>query len=78
MSTDIPRRALPDPVRLMGRIDADRIVSVGLTPPGQTSGWVGPGHPVPGIPAIRAAAHRAATATAPLRAAGALGGEVRA
>lgn len=76
VSTDIPRRALPDLVRLMGRIDTDRIVSVGFTPPAYTSGWVGPGYPVPDIPEIRAAAHRAATATAAARAAGALGGEV--
>ena len=65
VSTDIPRTALPDLIRLMARVDASRIVSVGFTPPDYTSGWVGPGYPVPDIEAIRAASHRAATATAP-------------
>ena len=76
VSTDIPRKALPDLIRLLARVDASRIVSVGFTPPDYTSGWVGPGYPVPGIEAIRAASHRAATATAPGRAAQSLGGEV--
>ncbi|MGE3232167.1 MAG: LCP family protein [Thermoleophilia bacterium] len=76
VSTDIPRRALPDLIRLMSHVDAGHIVSVGFTPPTYTSGWVGPGYPVPDIEAIRAASHRAATATAPTRAARDLSGEV--
>jgi LCP family protein required for cell wall assembly len=76
VSTDIPRRALPDLIRLVARIDADRIVSVGFTPPAYTAGWTAAGYPVPDVELIRAASHRAATATAPSRAARSLGGEV--
>ena len=73
--TDIPRRVLPDLIRLVAGLDARRIVSLGFTPPAYTSGWIGPGYPVPDIPAIRAAVRRV---TAPRGAAAAgrsLGGE---
>jgi LCP family protein required for cell wall assembly len=73
--TDIPRRVLPDLVRLVAGVDRRRVVSLGFTPPAYTSGFVGPGYPVPDIPAIRAAT-RTAISGAGARGARSLGGEV--
>ena len=75
VSTDIPRRVLPDLVELVAGIDRRKVVSLGFVPPAYSSGWVGPGYPVPDIPAMRAATRRAISAGG-VRGAGQLGGEV--
>jgi hypothetical protein len=74
--TDIPRRVLPDLIRLVAGVKARDVVSLGFTPPAYTAGWSGPGYPVPDIPAMRAAARRAIASPATARTAGRLGGEV--
>ena len=51
------------------------MLSLGFTPPDCTTGFVGPGYPVPDIPAIRAAT-RTAISGAVARGARNLGGEV--
>jgi polyisoprenyl-teichoic acid--peptidoglycan teichoic acid transferase len=73
--TDIPRKVLPDLIRLVSGVDRHRVLSLGFTPPAYTSGFVGPGYPVPDIPAIRAAT-RTAISGAVARGARNLGGEV--
>jgi hypothetical protein len=75
VSTDIPRRVLPRLVELVAGIDREKVVSLGFVPPAYSAGSVGPGYPVPDIPAIRAATRRA---IGPRGAAGAggLGGEL--
>jgi polyisoprenyl-teichoic acid--peptidoglycan teichoic acid transferase len=75
VSTDIPRRVLPDLIRLVSGVDRHRVLSLGFTPPDYTTGFVGPGYPVPDIPAIRAAT-RTAISGAAARGARNLGGEV--
>jgi LCP family protein required for cell wall assembly len=73
--TDIPRSVLPDLIRLVSGVDRHRVLSLGFTPPDYTTGFVGPGYPVPDIPAIRAAT-RTAISGAVARGARNLGGEV--
>jgi polyisoprenyl-teichoic acid--peptidoglycan teichoic acid transferase len=75
VSTDIPRRVLPRLVELVAGIDRRKIVSLGFVPPAYSAGWVGPGYPVPDIPAIRAAT-RKAIGPGGIRGASTLGGEV--
>jgi polyisoprenyl-teichoic acid--peptidoglycan teichoic acid transferase len=75
VSTDIPRRVLPRLVELVAGIDREKVVSLGFVPPAYSAGSVGPGYPVPDIPAIRAATRRA-IAPGGVRGAGTLGGEV--
>jgi len=73
--TDIPRRVLPDLIRHVAGVDRRRVVSLGFTPPAYTAGFVGPGYPVPDVPAIRAATFTAISGAA-ARGARNLGGEV--
>jgi LCP family protein required for cell wall assembly len=75
VSTDIPRRVLPDLVRLVAGIDQRKVVSLGFVPPAYSSGWDGAGDPAPDIPAIRAATRRA-IGPGGIRGATTLGGEV--
>ncbi len=75
VSTDIPRRVLPELVRLVAGIDQRRVVSLGFVPPAYSAGWVDRGYPVPDIPAIRAAT-RKAIGPGGVRGATTLGGEV--
>ena len=74
VSTDIPRRVLPDLVELVAGIDQRKIVSLGFVPPTYSAGWVG-GYPVPDIPAMRAAT-RKAIGRGGVKGASTLGGEV--
>ena len=74
--TDIPRRVLPELIRLVAGVAPRDVVSLGFTPPAYTAGWSGAGHPVPDIPAMRAAARRVIAAPSAVRAAERLGGEV--
>jgi LCP family protein required for cell wall assembly len=75
VSTDIPRRVLPQLVELVAGIDRREVVSLGFVPPTYSAGWVGAGYPVPDIPAIRAATKKA-IAPGGVRGATTLGGEV--
>lgn len=75
VSTDIPRRVLPELVELVAGIDRRKIVSLGFVPPAYSAGWVGAGYPVPDIPAIRAATTRAISKGG-VRGASGLGGEI--
>jgi LCP family protein required for cell wall assembly len=75
VTTDIPRRVLPDLIRLVSGVDRRRVLSLGFTPPAYTAGFAGPGYPVPDVPAIRAAT-RTAISGAAARGARNLGGEV--
>ncbi len=75
VSTDIPRRVLPELVRLVAGIDRRKVVSLGFVPPAYSAGWVDGGYPVPDIPAIRAAT-RKAIGPGGVRGAATLGGEV--
>jgi polyisoprenyl-teichoic acid--peptidoglycan teichoic acid transferase len=74
VSTDIPRRVLPQLVELVAGIDRRKVVSLGFVPPAYTTGD-GAGYPVPDIPAIRAAT-RKAISPGGVRGAPTLGGEV--
>jgi len=74
--TDIPRRVLPDLIRLVSGVAPRDVVSLGFTPPAYTAGWSGPGYPVPDIPAIRAAVRRLLAEPSAVRSAEDLGGEV--
>jgi anionic cell wall polymer biosynthesis LytR-Cps2A-Psr (LCP) family protein len=75
VSTDIPRRVLPELVELVAGVDQRKVVSLGFVPPDYSSRSVGAGYPVPDIPAIRAAT-RKAIGPGGVRGAGRLGGEL--
>jgi LCP family protein required for cell wall assembly len=75
VSTDIPRRVLPELVRLVAGVDQRKVLSLGFVPPTYSAGYVGAGYPTPDIPAIRAAT-RKAISPGGVRGAGTLGGEV--
>ena len=51
--TDIPLSLLPDLVEIVGRIDLDRIATVGLVPPTYNDGRAPGGYPIPNVSRIR-------------------------
>ncbi|MGA7272555.1 MAG: LCP family protein, partial [Acidimicrobiia bacterium] len=55
VTTDIPLSALPDLIKLAGKVDATGALAVGFDPPDWISGRVGPGFPVPDVEKIRQA-----------------------
>lgn len=55
VTTDIPLSALPDLIKLAGKVDATGALAVGFDPPDWISGRVGPGFPVPDVDKIREA-----------------------
>ncbi len=55
VTTDIPLSALPDLIKLAGKVDATGALAVGFDPPDWISGRVGPGFPVPDVDKIQQA-----------------------
>ncbi|MEA2010389.1 MAG: LCP family protein [Actinomycetota bacterium] len=51
--TDLPLSLLPDLVDIVGRIDLDRIATVGLVPPTYNDGRAPGGYPIPNVSRIR-------------------------
>ena len=51
--TDVPREDLPDLIKLIDRIDTNRVVTLGFTTPGYMIEYVDPGYPVPDVAIIR-------------------------
>ncbi len=51
--TDIPLSLLPDMVEILGRIDLDRIATVGFVPPTYNDGRAPGGYPIPNVSRIR-------------------------
>ncbi len=51
--TDIPLSLLPDLVDIVGRIDLDRIATVGFVPPTYNNGRAPGGYPIPNVSRIR-------------------------
>ncbi len=51
--TDIPLSLLPDLVDIVGRIDLDRIATVGFVPPTYNNGRASGGYPIPNVSRIR-------------------------
>jgi LCP family protein required for cell wall assembly len=51
--TDIPLSLLPDLVEIVGRVDLDRIATVGFVPPTYNSGRTPGGYPIPNVGRIR-------------------------
>jgi LCP family protein required for cell wall assembly len=51
--TDIPLILLPDLVDIVGRIDLDRIATVGFVPPTYNDGRASGGYPIPNVSRIR-------------------------
>jgi LCP family protein required for cell wall assembly len=51
--TDIPLSLLPDLVDIVGRVDLDRIATVGFVPPTYNSGRAPGGYPIPSVSRIR-------------------------
>ncbi|MCJ7780849.1 MAG: LCP family protein, partial [Acidimicrobiia bacterium] len=51
--TDIPLILLPDLVDIVGRIDLDRIATVGFVPPTYNDGRAPGGYPIPNVSRIR-------------------------
>ncbi len=51
--TDIPLSLLPDMVDILGRIDLDRIATVGFVPPTYNDGRAPGGYPIPNVSRIR-------------------------
>jgi len=51
--TDIPLSLLPDMVDILGRVDLDRIATVGFVPPTYNDGRAPGGYPIPNVPRIR-------------------------
>ncbi|MGD9696299.1 MAG: LCP family protein [Thermoleophilia bacterium] len=58
VQTDIPRRVLPDLIRLVSGVRTRDVASLGFTPPAYSAGFADGGYPIPDIPAIRAATKR--------------------
>ena len=51
--TDIPLSFLPDMVDILGRVDLDRIATVGFVPPTYNDGRAPGGYPIPNVSRIR-------------------------
>ncbi len=51
--TDIPLSLLPDLVEIVGRVDLDRIATVGFVPPTYNNGRAPGGYPIPNVSRIR-------------------------
>ncbi len=51
--TDIPLSLLPDLVDIVGRVDLDRIATVGFVPPTYNNGRTPGGYPIPNVSRIR-------------------------
>lgn len=52
--TDLPLVFLPDMVDVLGRVDLDKITTVGLVPPRYNNGRTPGGYPIPNVSRIRA------------------------
>ncbi len=51
--TDVPLSLLPDLVEIVGRVDLDRIATVGFVPPTYNNGRAPGGYPIPNVSRIR-------------------------